>query len=154
MAKTTGKFTTNDEKNIKGFTFFILLCIKWNKSGGKMAAKDLLVDVYQKFYEQKEVLSEAPPLTQNPQEPSFNSDKAEEELRKVISYLMGVPDVQELPFEKIIDIIREHYSNQPEWKNLLIDYFIYTAEKKKEALEKRQDEIVKESNGTIKKIII
>ena len=119
-----------------------------------MSARDLFIEVYQKFYEQREVLSEAPALTQNSKGTDFNFEKAEEELQKVISYLMGVPNIQELPFENIVDIIQKHYTDQPEWKNLLVDYFIYTTEKKKEALEKRQDEIVKESNGTIQKIII
>ena len=119
-----------------------------------MSAKELFIEVYQKFYDQKEVLSEAPVLTQNPKDSDFNSEKAEEELQKVISYLMGVPDIQQVSFENIVDIIQKHYSDQPEWKNLLVDYFIYTTEKKKEALDKRQDEIVKASNGTIKKIIV
>ena len=116
-----------------------------------MSAKELFIEVYQKFYEQREVLSEAPALTQNPKEANFNPEKAEEELQKVISYLMGVPDIQQVAFEDIVDIIKKHYADQPEWKNLLADYFIYTTEKKKEDLLKRQDEIEKESNSVIQK---
>lgn len=119
-----------------------------------MSARELFIEVYQKFYEQREVLSEAPALTQDPQNANFNPEKAEEELQKVISYLMGVPDIQQLAFENVVDTIQKYYSDQPEWKNLLVDYFVYTTEKKKEDLEKRQDEIVKESNGAIQKIII
>ena len=79
-----------------------------------MSASDLFIQVYKKFYEQKEVLSEAPSLSQDPEKPDFDPNKAEEELQKVVSYLVGVPDVQKVPLEEIVDIIQKHYSNQPE----------------------------------------
>ena len=118
-----------------------------------MSTEDLFIEVYKKFYEQREVLSEAPVLTQNPEEAEFNFEKADEELQKVISYLMGVPDVQQLSFEETVDILQKHYANQPEWKNLLIQYFIYATEKKKEGLEKHQEEIIQKIEEAAKEIL-
>ena len=118
-----------------------------------MSASDLFIQVYKKFYEQKEVLSEAPSLSQDPEKPDFDPNKAEEELQKVVSYLVGVPDVQKVTLEEIVDIIQKHYSNQPEWKDLLIEYFTWATEKNKEVLEKRENEIIDEIKNYTQKLL-
>ena len=59
-----------------------------------MFASELLKQVYTKFYNQKEVLNEAPLLTQDPSVSSFNNQKADIELAGLVSYLMGVTDIQ------------------------------------------------------------
>ena len=109
-----------------------------------MLASELLKQVYTKFYNQKQVLNEAPLLTQDPSVSSFNNQKADIELAGLVSYLMGVTDIQKESFEKIIDIIQTHYGHQPEWKELLVEYFEYTTEKEKEELQAQERTLIEE----------
>ena len=103
----------------------------YSEKGEKMSANDLLKTIYTKFYEQQEVLADAPKLTQVPEDTQFDTEKADTELAAVISYLMGVSDIREESFEHAMEIIQKHYDNQPEWKELLIEYFEYVIEKQK-----------------------
>ena len=116
----------------------------YSEKGEKMSANDLLKTIYTKFYEQQEVLADAPKLTQVPEDTQFDTEKADTELAAVISYLMGVSDIREESFEHAMEIIQKHYDNQPEWKELLIEYFEYVIEKQKEKAEKRVDNLIKE----------
>ena len=117
-----------------------------------MSSQELLQQIYKKFYDQRGVLSEAPSLTQNPAN-GFDAEKADKELAGVISYLMGVPDIQKEPFEHIIKIIQEHYSSQPEWKTLLIEYFEYVNQKEKENLTNQEDSLITEIKEFTKKLL-
>ena len=123
------------------------------KKGGEMSVTEQLKQVYSKFYEQREVLGEAPTLMQNVADASFDEKKADEELSKLVSYLMGVPDIQKESFEKAIQIIQEHYDSQPEWKALLVEYFEYVTEKEKEALQAQEEALVKEIEEFTKKLL-
>ena len=118
-----------------------------------MSANDSLKALYTKFWEQKEVLSDAPKLTQAPEDPSFDSQKADTELANVISYLMGVQDIRQESFEHAIDIIKKHYDSQPQWKELLIEYFEYTTEKEEEALKLQEDALIKEIQEFAQKLL-
>ena len=118
-----------------------------------MAASDLLKQIYKKFYDQREVLVEAPVLSQDPVATDFDSEKADKELAELISYLMGVPNIQNENFEKIIEIIQQHYGNQPEWKELLVEYFEYTTDKEKEALEVQENTLIKEIEEFTEKLL-
>ena len=118
-----------------------------------MSTIDLLKQVYTKFYEQREVLADAPSLTQIPDNSSFDAQKADAELAQVISYLMGVPDIQKESFEHSIEIIQQHYDNQPEWKELLVAYFEYTTQKEKEELEAQENTLIEEIEEFTKKLL-
>lgn len=118
-----------------------------------MSAEEQLKQIYAKFYDQREVLGEAPDLTQSPDDPQFDSTKADKELAGVISYLMGVPDIQKEDFEKIVEIIQTHYDNQPEWKTLLVEYFEYTTQKEKENIEMQEDALIKEIDDFTDKLL-
>ena len=118
-----------------------------------MAANDLLKQIYKKFYDQREVLTEAPVLTQVPDNSDFDESKADAELAGVISYLMGVTNIQEEPFDKIVEIIQQHYNNQPEWKELLVEYFEYMTEKEKEKLQAQEDTLIKEIEEFTEKLL-
>ena len=118
-----------------------------------MSANELLKQIYSKFYEQKAVLTEGPALTQDPTGEAFDLSLAETELASVISWLMGVEDIQKEPFEHAMNIIREHYMNQPEWKKLLVEYFEYTLQKEREAVQARQANILKEIEDFTKKLL-
>ena len=118
-----------------------------------MPLNEQLKQIYQKFYNQREVLAGAPPLTQNPSENSFDTKKADEELGKLISYLMGVPDIQQESFEKAVEIIQKHYDSQPEWKELLVEYFEYTTQKEQEELQNQEEALLKEIEEFTKKLL-
>ena len=118
-----------------------------------MSASDLLKEIYTKFYDQREVLVEAPSLSQNPSDTAFDSEKANKELAAVISYLMGVDDIQKESFEQSMKIIQEHYGTQPEWKEVLIEYFEYITQKEKEELEAQEDTLIKEIEEFTKKLL-
>ena len=84
-----------------------------------MSLDEQLKQIYTKFYHQRGVLNEAPQLTQGPTNGAFDSQKADVELAKVISYLMGVPDIQKESFERAIEIIQKHYKIVNEIKKQL-----------------------------------
>lgn len=118
-----------------------------------MSANELLKQVYAQFYEQRDVLTDGPQLSQGPNDSPFDTTKAEKELAGVVSYLMGVPDIQTESFEHIIEIIETHYASQPEWKNLLLNYFEYQTEKEKESLEAQEDALIQELKEFTKSLL-
>ena len=118
-----------------------------------MSANEQLKEIYSKFYDQREVLGEAPKLSQDPADSSFDMEKADKELASLVSYLMGVDDIQKESFEKAIEIIQEHYANQPEWKELLVAYFDYVTEKEKEQLQAQEDTLIKEIKEFTEKLL-
>ena len=118
-----------------------------------MASKDLLTQLYGQLLEQKEVLTEAPALTVDMSQADFDAEKADEELGKVVSYLMGVVDVKQIPFDQAVDIIQTHYSDQPDWKDLLISYLEYLNEKERETLSLQEDKLLKEIQDFTKKLL-
>ena len=118
-----------------------------------MSLDEQLKQIYTKFYHQRGVLNEAPQLTQDPTNGAFDSQKADVELAKVISYLMGVPDIQKESFERAIEIIQKHYDSQPEWKELLVEYFDYSTQKEEEELKAQEDSLIKEIEEFTKKLL-
>jgi len=118
-----------------------------------MSADMQLRQIYAKFYEQREVLADAPVLSQDPVAAGFDCLKADEELAGLISYLMGVPNIQKESFERAVEIIQEHYANQPEWKELLIEYFEYITQKEKEQVEAQEDALIKEIEEFTEKLL-
>ena len=118
-----------------------------------MSANEQLKEIYSKYYDQREVLGEAPKLSQDPADSSFDTEKADKELASLVSYLMGVDDIQKESFEKAIEIIQEHYANQPEWKELLVAYFEYTTQKEKEELQAQEEALIKEIEEFTQKLL-
>ena len=109
-----------------------------------MSANDSLKQIYTKFYEQKEVLSDAPALSQAPNVEPFDFNLADAELIQLISWFLGVADIRNEPFQQILTIIQEHYDSQPAWKELLVQYFRYSLEKEREQVQAQQNEVLKE----------
>lgn len=106
-----------------------------------MSAKELLFQLYQKFYEQRSVLTGAPVLTIDTSTTSidaFDTDLADKEITKLISYLLGTQDVGQLPWNDALALVEKYYASQPQWQKLLLDYFSYTLEKEKESIIKEQ----------------
>ena len=105
-----------------------------------MSANDLLFKLYQKFYEQRSVLTGAPALTMDISKTpdKFDAALADKEIAPVISYLLGTQDVLKLQWNEALQLIKKYYTNQPEWQRLLLDYFAYLLEKEKEDIAHQQ----------------
>lgn len=106
-----------------------------------MSSKELLFQLYKKFYEQRSVLNGAPDLTLDIEHQtldSFDEDKADTELNQLTSYMMGVQDVKQLPWNEALTLLDKYYGNQPQWQRLLLDYFSCSLEKEKENIVKQQ----------------
>ena len=118
-----------------------------------MSANDLLKEVYQKFWDQREVLTEAPALAQDPHSENFDTSLADTELTKLISYFMGVEDVQKIPFEEAVEIIKTHYASQPEWQKLLVNYMEYLTQKEEESLLAKESALIEEVKAFTQKLL-
>jgi len=106
-----------------------------------MPAKDLLLQLYKKFYDQRSVLSNAPKLTIDATQVSvdnFDENLANTEISALVSYLLGIQDVQKLSWKEALALVEKYYANQAEWQKLLLDYFSYNLEKEKENITKEQ----------------
>ena len=90
-----------------------------------MSVSDEILQVYQRFYAQRSVLGEAPPLTIDPDAigvAAFPTDKAMSELKAVALYLMGKSPNANIPFSEQLNIVENAYREQPFWQELLFDY--------------------------------
>jgi DNA-binding NtrC family response regulator len=100
-------------------------------------SKKLLFQIYQKFYQQKAVLQTAPALTIDMNQTSienFDTDLADTEIRALISFLLGVQNVSQIPWENALELVEKYYSNQPQWKRLILHYFTYLLEKENHSM--------------------
>ena len=106
-----------------------------------MSSKELLLDLYKKFYEQRSVLNGAPKLTIDTEYQNldtFDENTADTELSALVSYMMGTKDVKQLSWNDALGLVEKYYSSQPQWQKLLLDYFSYSLEKEKENIVKQQ----------------
>lgn len=90
-----------------------------------MSVSDKIFQMYQRFYAQKAVLSAAPILSINPDSmgsAEFPTEKALTEMEAVAAYLMGLNSLKNIPFDKLIQIVKESYQGQDFWQNLLFDF--------------------------------
>lgn len=102
-----------------------------------MTSKQLLFNLYKKFFEQRSVLDGAPVLSMNANEltiEDFDFRLAEKEMSALVSYLLSVKDVGEMTVSDMLRIIKKGYEDQPFWKNLLIDYVQVVNQKEAERL--------------------
>lgn len=112
-----------------------------------MSAKGLLFELYKKFYEQRSVLNDAPPLTLDVEHQNldtFDENTADKELTSLVSYMMGTKSFDQLPWNDALALVEKYYANQPQWQKLLLDYFSYTLEKEKENIFEQQTELLQE----------
>ena len=106
-----------------------------------MSSKELLFQLYTKFYEQRSVLTGTPALTldiEHQTVDTFDENTAETELTALISYMMATKDIKILSWNDALAMVEKYYGNQPQWQKLLLDYFSYTLEKEKERIMKQQ----------------
>lgn len=109
-----------------------------------MSVSDKIVQVYQQFYAQKNVLTDAPVLTIDTNAigvAEFPHDKAMTELGGVVAYLMGRPTLKNIPFKDQVQIVRDAYSDQPFWQQLLFKYLELTLDVEESRLKKEGEEL-------------
>ena len=102
-----------------------------------MSAKDKLFTIYQTLYAQRTILTEAPALTVDISAFSANTmdyPKVRKEVASIISYLMGVKDIDKVEVKNALMSVKKNYANQPFWKNLILDYLSFANEEEAEQL--------------------
>ncbi|MBR5130436.1 MAG: hypothetical protein IKV03_04350 [Alphaproteobacteria bacterium] len=107
-----------------------------------MSAKEKLFTIYQKLYAQRTVLTEAPSLTIDITTLSANTmdyNKVRSETSAVISYLMGIRNIDKIEVKNALGIIEKNYSTQPFWKNLILEYLSFANEEEAENLFERAE---------------
>lgn len=102
-----------------------------------MSAKNDLFNIYQTLCSQRTVLTDAPALTVDISAYSANTmdyETIRKETAAVISYLMGVRNIDNIEVKKALTIIETNYSNQPFWKELIINYLSFANKEEAEHL--------------------
>lgn len=105
-----------------------------------MSAKDKLFNIYQTLYAQRTVLTEAPALTIDISTLSANTmdyTVARKEVSAIVSYLMGVRDIDKIEVPKALMSIEQNYANQPFWKKLILEYLSFANEEEAEQLAQK-----------------
>lgn len=104
-----------------------------------MSADMMIIELYKKLYAQRTVLSEAPQLTIDLDTTAPTQETLPllaRQVQAVVSYLLGVSDVTAYETANILNIISSAYSNQPFWKDILLDYVDYSIQTKREECQK------------------
>jgi hypothetical protein len=113
-----------------------------NQGENNMSAKEKLFNIYQSLYAQRTILTEAPALTIDISALSANTmdyNAIRKETSAVISYLMGVRDIDKVEVKNALIIVEQNYANQPFWKNLILEYLSFANKEEREQLiEKAQ----------------
>jgi len=105
-----------------------------------MSAKEELFTLYQKFYAQRHILTEMPPLSMDLSAFSpdtFDYTTAKSEVGALVSRLMGVRDINKTQIKTALDILEKNYASQPFWKNLILDYLSFANKEEAEQLAER-----------------
>lgn len=120
-----------------------------------MAANDILYGLYTRLYEHRDVLTAAPQLTieiNMYDSQSFPKKLVDKEAAAIVSYLCGVRDVTSCEVRDIVKIVQKNYTDQPFWKDIILDYLEYKLKDQEEELYKRNLEILKETSRVLNEI--
>lgn len=118
-----------------------------------MTKNDQLLALYQKLFAQKAVLTKAPALTLDPNAAdNFPFDLALQEIKQVISYLLGVKNVDTLSPEKALSICQKAYDNQPFWKEVILDFLSYQNQMEELSLQAESQKLSQEGQAILEKI--
>ncbi len=114
-----------------------------------MLASQQLWILYNKFYQQRSVLQNAPQLTidvtlSSPER--FDYQLAEQEMNALIGYLLGVPDASRLKIADALRVVHRSYDNQPFWRELILDYLTFRTQKTTESL--REEAVALRAKGS------
>lgn len=98
-------------------------------------SRELLFDTYKKAYAQRQAIADHVTLTLTPDSiDTFDADTARVELGKLMSYLYGGLDLDEVPVDFAI-MHAEKFKNQPVWYDILRSFLTAVVAEKKEFAE-------------------
>ena len=120
-----------------------------------MSAKDKLFTIYQTLYAQRSVLTQAPALTVDITQFSANTmdyKTIRQETAAVISYLMGVRNIDKVDVKNVLMSVEKNYTNQPFWKNLILEYLTFANEEEAEQLLKKTQKAREDALNILKQI--
>lgn len=120
-----------------------------------MPVSDKIFQMYQRFFSQKNILTEAPQLTIDVNSVGVNDfpqEQALAEMNKIASYLMGRNDIQKIPFSERVKIVKDAYQEQPFWQKLLFDYLNLTLDVEEARLKKEGEDLQDELEYALYKL--
>ncbi len=120
-----------------------------------MAANDILFDLYSRLYAQRSVLTAAPELTVDITKyevQNFPLPLVEKEAGAIASYLCSVKDINTCEVKDILRIVQQNYTDQPFWKDIILDYMEFKLKQQEETLYKRNVELLKETTRVLNEI--
>ncbi len=120
-----------------------------------MTISEKIFQLYQRFYAQRSVLTDAPALTVDVDRigvADFPESRAFDEMSGVASYLIGRPDIRNIPFKESLRIVQKAYVNQPFWYDLLMDYLELLLNKNEADLEEQGRAIQERAEAVLDKL--
>lgn len=124
-----------------------------------MQEKELLIKVYQSFYEQKDLLGDAKNVleidlsTVTADDLNDNQTGQIEKITAyVVSYLLGIKDALNEKELDLIRLIQDNYQDQEYWRNLLFDFVEYLIKKDRAQIIKEEVQLLDESVVTMRQI--
>lgn len=120
-----------------------------------MTENEQLWTLYQKLFAQRAVLTKAPALTldlTNATPDSFPADQALLEIKQIISYLLGVKNVDTLTPEKALAICQKAYAEQPFWKEVILDFLSYQNQMDEMALQDESQKLSQDGQAILERI--
>ena len=120
-----------------------------------MTPNEQLWTLYQKLFAQRAVLTKAPALTldlTSTTPDSFPANQALQEIKQIISYLLGVKNVDTLEAEKALNICQKAYAEQPFWKEVILDFLSYQNQMEENALQEESNKLSQDGQTLLEKI--
>jgi len=120
-----------------------------------MTPNEQLWTLYQKLFAQRAVLTKAPALTldlTSTTPDSFPANQALQEIKQIISYLLGVKNVDTLEPEKALNICQKAYAEQPFWKEVILDFLSYQNQMEENALQEEINKLSQDGQTLLEKI--
>lgn len=120
-----------------------------------MTPNEQLWTLYQKLFAQRAVLTKAPALTldlTSTTPDSFPANQALQEIKQIISYLLGVKNVDTLEPEKALNICQKAYAEQPFWKEVILDFLSYQNQMEENALQEESNKLSQDGQTLLEKI--
>lgn len=120
-----------------------------------MTANEQLKNLYQKLFAQKAVLTKAPPLTldvTNISPNDFPTEQALQEVKQIISYLLGIKDVDTITPEHALSICQKAYAEQPFWKEVILDFLSYQNQMEELSLQAESQKLSQDGQAILERI--
>lgn len=112
-------------------------------------SREILFDLYRRLYEQRAILPDAPAMTVQPvSADTLDYAKTRGETKQVISYLLGVPDIEAYSFDEGIQLI-DAYQDQPFWRELVVAWFDLIVTEESEGIEVEKERLKEEMGDWI-----